>query len=57
LTGAGWSGLCRPREKKSRLFLEAQLLRAQDRDEAAAALLAEAAQIEEGPSERCFPSL
>ena len=39
--------------KKSRLLLEAQLLRAQDRDEAAAALLAEAAQIEEALSERC----
>jgi len=38
---------------KSRLLLEAQLLRAQDRDEAAAALLAEAAQIEESLSERC----
>jgi hypothetical protein len=40
--------------KKSRLLLEAQLLRDQDQDEAAAALIAEAAQIEEGLSERCL---
>ena len=40
--------------KKSGLLLEAQLLRAQDRDEAAAAKLAQAARIEETLSERCL---
>jgi hypothetical protein len=40
--------------KKSELLLEAQLLRAQDRVEAAAAGLAEAARIEETLSERCL---
>jgi len=40
--------------KKSELLLEAQLLRAQDRIEAAAASLAEAARIEETLSERCL---
>ena len=39
---------------KSELLLEAQLLRAQDRIEAAAASLAEAARIEETLSERCL---
>src|SRR5947207_5466555 len=39
---------------KSGLLLDAQLLRAQDRDEEAAALLAEAARIEEQLSERCL---
>jgi hypothetical protein len=38
--------------KKSELLLQAQLLRAQDRDAAAAASLAEAARIEETLSER-----
>src|SRR5438445_5955888 len=40
--------------KKFALLLEAQLLRAQDRDEAAAAKLAQAARIEETLSERCL---
>jgi hypothetical protein len=40
--------------RKSELLLEAQLLRARDRDEAAAASLAEAARIEETLSERCL---
>jgi hypothetical protein len=40
--------------KTSRLLLEVWFLRAQDRDEAAAALLARAAQIEEGLSGRCL---
>ena len=40
--------------QKSELLLEAQLLRAQDRDEAAAASLAEVARIEETLSERCL---
>ena len=40
--------------KKSELLLGAQLLRAQDRIEAAAASLAEAARIEETLSERCL---
>jgi hypothetical protein len=40
--------------RKSELLLEAQLLRAQDRDEATAASLAEAARIEETLSERCL---
>jgi hypothetical protein len=39
--------------KKSALLLEAQLLRAQDRDEAAAIKLAEAAHIEERLAEYC----
>ncbi len=40
--------------KKSGLLLEAQILRAEDRGEAAATLLAEAAHIEELLSERCL---
>jgi hypothetical protein len=41
-------------KRKSELILKAQLLRAQDRDEAAAASLAEAARLEERLSERCL---
>src|SRR5437016_4053857 len=40
--------------RKSAILLQAQLLRAQDSDEAAATLLAEAAQIEERLSDRCL---
>jgi hypothetical protein len=39
--------------RKSNLLLEAQLLRAQRQDEAAAAKFAEAAEIEEGLSDQC----